>query len=288
MFRLSLLALMLCGASVVADERDEMIAKQKMVALDVLKKCEIASPVLIETQDLIVCGPFPEAKLRTMGDQVQKAYAVALKALKFEKSESPPKGKLAIYFLPERKHYAAFVGVIVNDRLEKDDRSHVNGQGNEPYVAVGVLPGEKPTDLDVEASTQVAVALLFAKAGANELPAWIRLGFARAIQMRTDPKFAGDKAAVRKLLYETKAKPGKYKVGDVWMPPLDKEKQLLAASLMEYLVFGSESSKLGQFLSNMRPVEGSPIPKADEVLKSLELPVEKLDVAWKKYVQTGK
>ena len=112
----------------LADEKDDLVAKQRAFVMQTMKKCEVAKPALIETQDLIVCGPFAEEKLKTMGELVQKNYTAALKALKFEMTDNPPSGKLAIYFFPERKQYALFVGDVVNDRLAKDERCHIDAK----------------------------------------------------------------------------------------------------------------------------------------------------------------
>lgn len=270
-----------------ADEKDDEIAKQKAAALALLKQCDVMNGALLETPDLFVAGGFPEAKLKTMGDLVQKSYASAIKALKFEADQNPFKAKLTVYFLPDRKQLSAFVGAVLNDRLDKGDRSQVDAVYKYPYAAISVYPGEKPIDLEAEAANQIAVALLRGKAGSNSLPQWMEDGFVKALKMRAAP-LSPDRTAIRKMLAETKTVPAKYKVADVWGPNYDKEKQLLAGSLMEFFVFGPESAKLGKILAGMRPMDGAPAPKMDAVLMSLEMPLDKLDIAWKKYAMTGK
>ncbi len=269
-----------------ANEKDEEVAKQKTKALEILKKCDITDPVLIETQDLIVCGPVPEGKLKTMGAAVQKQYTAAFKVLKFEPTEPPLKGKLTVYVFPERKPYSFFVNEVVGERLEKDDRSHADGRNDQPYVAVSVLPAEKPTDLEAEASVQAAAALFQVKAGPARLPTWMKAGFVRAMKMRNNPAAAaGDRDTIRRVIL------AKYKAADAWTPPADisaREKQLLAASLTEYLVFGPESAKLGKLLSAFRTAEGDPIASVPDALNGAGIPADKFDVAWKRWVMTGK
>lgn len=290
MCRLALLLLLVLFVTPVqGDENDELIAKQKMTALKNLKKSDVSMSALVETENLLICGAYPEAKLKTMGEVVQKHYTMAFKALKFEMLESPPKGKLAVYFFPERKQYADFVRDVLNDRIEKDERSHSDARSNEPYVAVTVLPGSKPTDLEIEAAGQTAAALLQAKAGPSVLPAWMKEGFAKAVLMRYDPKsYANERATVRRLLYETKVKPGKYKAADVWSPGGEADKRLLAASLMDYLVFGLESAKFAKILSGLRADEAGANPSFQTALMSADTTVEALDKGWKKWVASGK
>jgi hypothetical protein len=83
----------------------------------------------------------------------------------------------------------------------------------------------------------------------------------------------------------------KFKAADVWAPPAEidaKEKQLIAASLTEYLVFGPESAKLGKLLSSFRGGEGDqPVP-VTEALAAAGIAVDKLDSSWKRWVATGK
>jgi hypothetical protein len=267
-----------------ADEKDEAAARQKAKALEILKKCDVAKPALVETQDLIVCGPLPEDKLKTMGAAVQKHYTAALKSLKFE-ADAPFKGKLTVYFFPERRTYSFFVSEVVTERLEKDDRGHADGRAEPPYVAVSVLPAEKPTDLETEASVQSAVALFQVKAGPARLPGWMTSGFARAMRMRQNPAAAAaDRDTIRRVL-------AKYKAGDAWIPPENidaKTKQLIAASLTEYLVFGPESAKLGKFLAAFRTAEGDPIASVPDALNGAGIPYDKLDASWKRWVATGK
>jgi hypothetical protein len=279
-------------SSLYADEKDEEVAKQKAKALDVLKKCEIATPVLIETQDLIVCGPLTQEKLKSMGAAVQKQYTAVFKSLKFDPAEPPFKGKLTVYFFPERKAYSFFVSEVTSERLEKDDRSHADGRNDQPYVAVSVRPAEKTTDLEAEASVLTAVAMFQVKAGPAKLPPWMTAGFVRIIRMRNNPSAAVvDRNTIKKVLREPSGSPAKYTIADVWAPPEEidaREKQLIAASLMEYLVFGPESAKLAKLLSAFRTAEGDPLTPVPDALNGAGIPVEKLDAAWKRWVATGK
>ena len=194
------------------------------------------------------------------------------------------KGKLAVYFFPEPSSTPTSSAMRSTIGWKRTSRSHSDARSNEPYIAVTVLPGQKPIDLEVEASGQVGVALLQAKAGPAALPSWMKDGFAKALLMRGDPRsFATDRATVKKLLYDTKVKPSKYKAADIWAPGSDMEKRLISASLTEYLAFGPDSGKLGKILGGLRADENGANPTFEAALKSADMTPDALDKAWKKW-----
>lgn len=267
----------------------EQLAKQKATALSNARKCDVANPALVETDNLFVTGDLPEEKLKTLAAYAQKQFGTTLKSLKFEMTENPPKGKLAIYFFSERKKFAAFVGELSNERIEKDERGRMEPRANEPYIAVSVAPGEKPTDLDVEAAHQIAIALLACKAGPAELPGWMKDGFARSMMWRLDTATGSkERAQIRKMVLAVKGKMPVYKAMDIWTGSLDAEKKLLGASLMEYFVFGPDSAKFSKILANFRPTDDVRTPTIATALMATEIKPEDLDKAWKKWVTTGK
>ncbi len=278
-----------------AADDPELMAKQKMAAIANLMKCDVAKPVVIETDNLFVTGDLPEDKLKTLSSYVQKQYAATFKGLKFEMTENPPKGKLAIYFFPERKKFALFVSELLSERIEKDERSVMDARGAMPYVAISVVAGEKPTDLDVEAAKQVAVALLVCKAGPAMLPNWMKDGFAKAMMWRLDAASASkERTQIRKMVLATKDDPAKkgkvpvYKAMDIWADSIDAEKKLLGASLMEYFVFGPDSARFSKILTNLRPTDDVRMPTLATALQAMEIKPDDLDKAWRKWVATGK
>jgi hypothetical protein len=269
-----------------ADDKDQIVAKQRAFALETLKKCDAPTPALIETKDLLVCGPFPEAKLKAMGEPVQKHYAAAFAALKFEMTDNPPPGKLAVYFLPDRKQYNQFSAQVIEERLDRNDRSHADARRPEPYVVVSVLPGKEPTDFEKEASRLVEVGLLQAKAGESSLPPWVEEGFVRALRMRAYPdQAANDRIWLKR---NVAGKASRYKVSDTWAPGGEKEKQLLAASVMEFFVYGPGAPKLSKFLIGLRVVDPEAKPTADAALTAASFTADQLDAAWKKWLLIGK
>jgi hypothetical protein len=290
-------AVALLSVSSTATAQDaEMVAKQKATTISNLGKCDVPKPALVETDHLLVTGDLSEDKLKPLAAYAQKQFAATLKGLKFEMTENPPKGKLAIYFFPERRKFALFVGELLSERIDKDERTIMEPRSNEPYIAVSIVAGEKPNDLDVEAANQIAVALLTCKAGPAVLPAWMKSGFAKATMWRLDTASGNkERTQVRKLLLAMKDDPAKkgakiatYKAMDIWTGTFDIEKKLLAASLMDYFVFGPDGSKFSKILGNFRPTDDVREPTFLTALMATDIKVDDLDKAWRRWVTTGK
>ena len=287
-FVLFILALFV-AAPLKADDKADLVAKQKKAAMENVTKMGIDNTAFAETDNLILCGPFPQDKLKSWGDVVQKNYSFALKGLKVEPADLPTKGKIAVYFVPDRKIYTAFVGELLNDRVDKDEQSHFDVKSDTPWLAVTVLPGGKPTDFDVVAAGQIGVALLQRKVGNAVLPSWMKEGFSKAIQLRSGGNAAmNERAAIKRWLASTKDKPSKYKVSDIWMTAEAADKRLLAASLMEYFVYGSGAATFTKITKALNPDENGQKPTIEAALASAEIKVDDLDKAWKKWVLTGK
>jgi hypothetical protein len=269
-----------------ADERSDAIAAQKSAAAAHLKKLDVANHTIQETDDLFVCGSVGMVKAKALADQLQKHYAATVKALKFEGNERPWKGKLAIYVFLDKKVYASFVRTVEQRRPESEETGSSEVRSDEPHVAITAEPGARAGALEAEAARQVAAALLIRRASPAELPEWFKSAFARAVQMRTDPKSAGgDRAKVHQLLAR---RMNPVKPSDGWMGSDEKEKPIIAASVVEYLVFGPEATKFPMLLSGFRASEENVSPNMDTALKAAGMTSEGLDKAWRKWVQSGK
>jgi len=269
-----------------ADERSDAIAAQKSAAVANLKKLDVANPSVQETDDLFVCGIVAADKAKALADHLQKHYAATVKALKFEGNEGPWKGKLAIYVFPDKKNYASFVRTVEQRRPESEEIGSSEVRSDELHVAVTAKPGAPAGALDAEAARQVAAALLTRRASPAELPEWFKSAFARAVQMRNDPKSAGgDRVKVRQLLAR---RTNPVKPSDGWMGSEEKEKPIIATSVLEYLVFGPEAAKFPMLLSGFRASEENVSPNMDTALKAAGMTPEGLDKAWRKWVQSGK
>jgi hypothetical protein len=284
-FLLSFAVLVAPQWNLQADERSDVAAKQKAVALANLKKLEIDMPGVHETSDLIVCGSLTGDRARTLGEHLQKQHAAVVKFLSFENGELPWTGKLTIYVFTDKKGYASFARNVEQRRPEPGEAASSDVRSDEPHVAIAAEQAPAAA-IDAEAGKQVAVALLSRRASPAELPDWFRASFARAVQMRLEPKSAAnDRTIIRKLLLR---KINPIKASDGWMDSDLKEKSLIAASVVDYLVFGPESGAFPKLLAGFRASEGAATPTIDDALKSAEISPESLDKGWRKWVLTGK
>ena len=66
-----------------------------------------------------------------------------------------------------------------------------------------------------------------------------------------------------------------------------KERDLVAASLMDYLTFGPGSEKLTGLLSGLVPSDANDSPTFIGALSSAEWMLEDLDRAWREWVAKG-
>ena len=67
--------------------------------------------------------------------------------------------------------------------------------------------------------------------------------------------------------------------------PWDKE--LVAASLMDYFTSGSGSEKFGNVLSSLSPTDAVPMPTFLDALKAMDWMVDDLDRSWREWVAKG-
>jgi len=281
------LALLLSGAA----PADDVSAKQKKVAAENLAKAEIAKGAATEGETVIVAGPLPAGRLKTIADSLSKTNKLARKALQFDDKDEPWKGKLTIYYLPERKDFAQFMRLVVGSRPEGN--YHIAVRGDEPYVVGGVDLNAKATDGDVaaELGPLLAGAMMQAKVGtAAAIPPWVRLGMGRAVALRADgvtgKRYSAYKSQARVAVLGGAGKPGA-PIADIWTGDR-ADGSLLATSLMDYFAFGPGKTNFGKFLSALRPDETGKEPDIAKVIEDAgwKRPID-LEAAWKKWVTAG-
>src|SRR5262245_18973152 len=268
-----------------ADERSDTAAKQKDAAVSNLNKIGIGKPNVHESADLIFVSPLPVDKLKAISDAVQKHYATAFKALKYDANDEPWNGKLAVCVLTDRAQFNSSVRTVEQRRPESDEVVSLDVRSDNPHVTFSSDRSDTPALAD-DVSKHVSIALLARKAGSTAgLPGWFKEAFARAVRMRLDPRGGtADKAAIRKtVLSKTKA----VKPADAWAEADSAEKSIIALSLVDYLAFGPES-KFGSVLSALRPSDDNASPTFESALTSAGFTPEALDKGWKKWVQSGK
>lgn len=276
-----------------AKEPTEEESQKKIV--EQLKRIDYAKATIHDGPDFRIVSTVPADKLKSVSAAAQKYYDTAEKAMKFdEKEDRPWKGKLNIFVLAERSSYTAFVRTIEQRRVLPDEDYSISVRTEPPHVAFSLNGKETPAQLEAEIGGRITLAMLMARAGPTaDLPSWMKDGFARAIRMRLDPSWgATERAAIRRLMVDPKvltktSMPAKLAhLSNDEREPKDRDR--LATSMMEYLVYGPDGAKVSGLLTAFRPSEEVPRPTFEGVLKAMEKTPEAVEKAWKKWALTGK
>src|SRR5262249_26425364 len=161
---------------------------------------EVKKAAVIETAHFIVCATVPEARAKVLGDNLEKAYASARKGLQMEDKDTAWKGKLAVYYLTDRREFNLFTLSVAGEKTR--DSYFVSAKGNEPFLINGPELGEKTSEADLffETGVLVASATIQGRYESALLPEWVKNGFARAAALR-----AGGTTSPRYSAYKTKA-----------------------------------------------------------------------------------
>ena len=286
------------GAASAQDDEDKKAAiEQKKVALGFLKKAAIDKIATAETENIQLFTTYPEAKAKSLADSAQKVAMFARKTLKFEDATKLGKGKLTVYVFSDPRTLGAFYRTVEQKKIERDAWFAVNSRNDPTYAMIGIDRGEKATDTEIsnDVSTIVAATVLNKKAGTGpttgSLPDWLQIGFGRAMVLRGDSKLtavSAYKAKVKTLVSGSKTKPSAVRANELWEGEKSKDYDLIAASFVEYLVYGPEAEKFASILSNFKPSATGAQPTFAEVLTELEWKPETIDPGWKKWVLTGK
>jgi hypothetical protein len=249
-----------------------------------MKKVGVKDGRVIETDRLIVATPLPEANAKALAAGLDKVHAAASKALKLEGED---KAKLVVFTFPELDQYRQFKRSVVKERPDDGETASHDVRRDEPYVAVSARRGERNPNFEALAADEISRALLAKKGGNARLPGWMKSGFARAVQMRTDPKsVGGDRAAVVRLAPRLPKGGKSYTAVDKAWTGMGKDRDLIAASLMDYLTFGPGSEKLGNVLSALVPTAGVDEPTFAAALMG-DWTLDDLDRAWREWVHKG-
>jgi hypothetical protein len=259
---------------------------QKQFAIEAMKMADVKDGRVVETDRLVVATPLPEPKAKALADSLEKTYAVASKALKFELADE--KAKLVVFTFTDLDQYRQFKRSVIKERPDDGETASHDVRRDDPYVAVSARRGEKNPNFEAVAAEEISRALLAKKGGNARLPDWMKSGFARAVQMRTDPKsVGGDRAAVLRLAPRlAKGSKGFPPVADKAWTGMGKERDLVAASLMDFLTFGPGSEKLGTVMSALVPTAGVDEPTFAAALTG-DWSLEDLDRSWREWIHKG-
>ena len=285
----------LLGGVALADDPKADVERQKTTIAANLKKAGLENLAFAETNDLLVYTAVPEAKSKAFAEAVQKVYATARKELKVEEKDKPWPGKLAVIAIAEPKQFGNYVRVVEQRRPEKGVNSSTNIRSDTPYVIDSVDLGEKLNEAELlaDVATMVAAAVLNKKAGTGvgtaRLPEWVQVGFGRSMIARSgDPaKLAAFRARYKAAVLGTK-KGTPPRLYDVWSGAKTKDSDLVAASFVEYLLYGPEPAKFLQFAQAFKPTDNMPAPGVEGVLTMLEWTTDGLEPTWRAWVSKVK
>jgi len=270
------------GSPVLADDAADKLAAQKKAAQDNWGQLEAGEATVQETAHFLIYGPKAmDRQIKALGVSLEKYNDLARKALGYEEKSEPWPGKLTVYLFSERDTFAAFVRRVEKKRLETEDVSSLDVDGDQPHVAAG--PSKKKTDASVEerAAEQVAAALLQRKAGKGvEVPAWVLRGFGRATSYRIAPK---DATVKKERAWAAKWSPNRT-AADVWGGKLDSdEAPILEASLADFLAYGPPSAKFPKFVTGFKPDENLAAKTPAQALETAGIAADTLDKRWREW-----
>jgi hypothetical protein len=274
------LAFLLLPTAALADDKDAAVDKLKKTAQENWDRVG-AGPVVMETTEhLLILGPKGmEDKLKEMGAQMEKSYDRAVKTL-YTPKDTPIKGLMTVYLLPEADQVAAFYRRVLKRRPLGMERGAYSVEDDKLFVVIG--PPREKTDppTDVQSMQQVASAMLQRRAGARTLlPSWLANGFGRATWYRLNlkPTDINRERMNARRLFAVK----KRTATDIWNGLLEAEEaELLEPSLADFFAYGPGRMKFVTFLEGFRPGENEESKSMDQALHAAEL---KADVIIKRF-----
>lgn len=280
--------------SAFTDEQSDAVKQQKELAKANLKSAKLTMGTG-ESESLLVFTPYPDEKVQTLATNLQKTYASALKALKYDATDPPYTGKLTVMIFTDPKLYKTFALVAQKRSMKPKETHDFQLRGDTPSMTLLAGSSGKPTEATVtaEAAKLVAAALLNNKAGTTTayagLPTWLETGFGNAVYLRAEgntAKLAAHKAKIRSLNSKTSgtALQLKYLWSDTDTPDLDT----VTTSFAEYLVYGPGADKFASILSAFKPAEGNDSPTIETAFAAVEWKMPDVEQGWRKWVASSK
>jgi hypothetical protein len=160
---------------------------------------------------------------------------------------------------------------------------------DDPYIAVSARRGDKNPNFETLAGNELCRALLARKSGNAKLTEWMKDGFAKSVYWRLNPGAAGaDRAFVARIAPPVKkgAKGGMCPCDKAWTGT-GKEKELVAASLMEFFTVGAGAEKFGNIMSGLIPSDTVAMPTFMTALKAADWMIDDLDKSWREWLGKG-
>jgi len=268
------------------DKPDEAkrIAAQKKFLEDLKQSLDTPKAAVVETKNLLVFSTLPPEKNKAIGDAMEKQYALAMTALKFDDTDKNWEGKLGVLVLGDRGEYTVLMTKVEKRGVpEKGETAYSKNSGDFLFVAVTTGRGEVGIDLERKAQIQLAISLLQRKAGATtQFPLWVTDGFGRAVAFRASPqKNAVERGKMRSVA-------GKTKMNEIWGENWGDDTYLAATSFVDFLAFGPEKAKFVDFIKGLAPGENGKASPITGAFESAKIDAKKVEGAWKKWAASGK
>jgi hypothetical protein len=271
-------------ASINATRADEKLKGQ---AADAMKKAEVADARVVETAHLVVAATAPEEKLKPLAEGLEKIYVQAAKALKLEAADT--KLQVTVFLFANLDNYRQFQRAVLKQRPDDDQFASYDVKRDDPYIAVSARRSEKMPNFETLAGNEICRALLVKKGGNAKLPEWMKDGFAKAVVWRLNPSTAApERSTVSRIAPALKkGAKGAMPIADKAWSGTGRDKDLVAASLMDFFTSGSGAEKFGNVLNSMIPSDTAPMPTFADALKAADWMVEDLDRGWREWVAKG-
>jgi hypothetical protein len=271
----------MCAIPTRGDDASPKAAGQQKAALDNWAALDAGEAATHETEHLFIIAPRTvERRLKEIGGNLEKSFAVAVKALQLKPKEDLWPGRLTVYLFPERDKLATFIRRIEKRRVEEDDFGSHSIDGEIPHAAAGSARDKTNPSLEQQAGIQVAAALLQKKAGEKVLlPDWLLGGFGRATVWRAlpaDKGVANDRKLAKTFIAGKKRNPP-----DVWNNLVEAEEAgVLRASLAEFLAYGPGAAKFPALVVGFRPGENQESRTIEQALESAGLEPKLIEARW--------
>ena len=271
----------------VGQDKKPTPEKLREMATDALKKADVKDARIATSDNLIVGSTLPEAKAKALADSLQKTYLAASKVLKFQEEEIK-NTRIILYTFADLDNFKQFQRSVLKVRPDDDEFAIFDIKADIPFIAVSARRSDKNPNFEVLAANEICRASISKKGGNARLTEWMKDGFARAVQMRVNPASIGTDRSMVARMAPRVAKTAKVTpVVDKAWSGTGKDKDLVAASLMDFLTYGPGAEKLDSIINGMIPAGGTDNPTFGMALMGADWMLEDLDRAWRDWIAKG-
>lgn len=273
---------------VIAQDPVKKPEATKELATSLWQKLNAGPNSIFESNKVILVVPkTAEAKAKEIASNLEKHYDTAAKSIGYKEDNAPWNGKLLVFVLPEREQFIAFVRRVEKRSPATDDHGSFGYLDGVPLMAVGPTKSKDFTSAESQAYKETGGALLRSKAGEKTpLPDWVVDGFGRAVQWRTlgsnNRIVQNDRRKVQIIARKVSS------VNEIWSGSDAESAPLLQASVMEFIAFGPQSSKLPEFLKGFVPDENGDSKSAEQALDTSGFSAKNIVGAWKLWLINSK